>query len=88
METTLSNPTINDYVTELSLYLEKSTSRLYEIKPLEEEVLARPILPALYSHVRRLTLAEFGTEFEEYTGDRSTIRKFLRAYHPVAAGVN
>lgn len=78
-------PSVNDYIQELNLCTELSTSRLYETKTFDDFVMARPILPQFYNHIRKLTPEEFSQEFEDYTGDRTAMRKFLRRYHPTPA---
>jgi hypothetical protein len=70
---------------ELNLYVELSTSRIYEGKLFEEFVIARPLLPQFHDHIRKVEISAFSREFEDFQGNREEIRTFLKGYH-VAQG--
>lgn len=71
---------IDDHVTQLNLYVELKTSRLYEGKLFEDFVLLRPILPQFHDHIKKVPLPEFGKDFEDYEGDRSSMKMFLKRF--------
>jgi hypothetical protein len=62
---------------ELNLYTEISSGKTFEGKLFETFVIVRPVLPHLWSQTKKLNLAEFGKEFEDFQGDREQVRQFL-----------
>lgn len=75
--------TVNDYVSKLNLYVELSTSRIYEGKLFEEFILMRPLLPPFAEHIKKVPMEKLGLDFEDYEGDRTSMTQFLKRYVPM-----
>lgn len=61
-----------------NLVVEKTTSRVFEGKFFDEFVLIRPILKPFIQGMRRVTLAEFDENFQDFCGDPDEIRQFIK----------
>jgi hypothetical protein len=60
------------------LYVEKSTSMIYECKFFDTFVLVRPATPMLYLAIKKISHNEFMDDFEEFGGCPDEARDFLR----------
>jgi hypothetical protein len=64
------------------IYVERSTSLLYEVKFFDGFVLVRPASPAFYQALRKISHTEFADEFEEYGGDQEAVINHIRGEVP------
>jgi hypothetical protein len=60
------------------LYVEISTSIIYEVKFFENCVLVRPATPGLYLSIKKISHDEFSKTFEEFSGDTKEVREFIK----------
>lgn len=59
------------------LYVEVETRIIFEAKLFPDFVLVRPVSPQLYHQIRKVTMLDFGKEFEDFLGDHKAVRGFL-----------
>lgn len=64
------------------IYVEKSTSLLYEVKFFKGFVIVRPASPSFYLAIRKMSDAEFAHEFDEYYGDHEEVIDAIRGMQP------
>lgn len=63
---------------ETSIFVEKETSLLYEVRFFQDHCFVRPCSPVLFYSIRRMSHDEFFHEFDEYFGDHRLVRDLLR----------
>lgn len=60
------------------IYVETSTSLIYEVQMFSDFCLVRPASPQMYAGIRKLSMVQFSKEFHEYCGDHEAVRNYLR----------
>jgi hypothetical protein len=64
------------------IYVERSTSLLYEVKFFADFILVRPASPTFYLSIRKMTPSEFADEFDEYSGNHDEVMNHIRGLTP------
>lgn len=64
------------------LFVQKDTGLIFEVKFFDDFVLVRPATPLFYTAIKKMSLDEFGKEFEEFLGDVEEARLYLRGMTP------
>jgi hypothetical protein len=61
----------------MSLYIDKNTNLIYEVKLFEEYALVRPLDPSQRRNIKKLTHTEFSGAFDEYHGNQDAVYDYL-----------
>jgi hypothetical protein len=64
------------------LWVERSSSLIYEVRFLDTCVIVRPVTPSFYLAIRKLNHMEFARDFTEFCGDKDAVRDFVRKAPP------
>lgn len=64
------------------IYVEKSSKVLFEVKFFDGFCLVRPATPMFYTAIRKISLDDFTSNFEEFLGDLEEVRDALRGMTP------
>jgi hypothetical protein len=81
-ETQLTEEDVTDELLP-DIYVENSTTLLYEVKFFENFVIVRPATPTYYLAIRKLSHHEFASEFSEFFGDKEYVRDAIRGQAPM-----
>lgn len=67
---------------DMYFYIEKSTGFMYQAQLFDTFVLFRPATPGFESVVKKMSLSQFISEFDEFQGDPSRVYDYLEGSSP------